>query len=57
MVKRVSTTRPKLQNTFEINLLSVGRFHRSKRVLELVENCPLQIGDKSGKVDVGRLCV
>ena len=47
VVKRVSTTRPKLQNTFEINLLSVGRFHRSKRVLELVENCPLQIGDKS----------
>lgn len=47
VVKGVSATKPKLQNAFEINLISVGRFHRSKRVLELVENCPLQIGNKN----------
>ena len=30
----------------EINLLSVGRFHKSKRVLELVKKCPLHINEK-----------
>lgn len=29
-----------------LNLLTVGRFHKSKRMLELVENCPAQINGK-----------
>ena len=34
------------KNLTRLNLLTVGRFHKSKRMIELVENCPSQINGK-----------
>jgi glycosyltransferase involved in cell wall biosynthesis len=36
-----------IKDKLKLNFLSVGRFHKSKRYLQLVENCPLTINDRS----------